>query len=421
MPGVFLGIPLRALRLAFLSVLITLVVAPILGLPYMNDDIINRNAPLLSLGQTVDLFLKLNDTWMTEQGRFFPGGLIYGFTMWNTMNSRPLYAMYLVLLNLCLVTLFAYTCWRILKSAWFAAFGAITLAACLQIQFGYFDGLSSFGGLVVYTLVLVFLTGLLAAHILHGGSRWFVIPLAIVWGLAITAYEVSLLMLPALLAVLWVTGPPLRERARWLWAAGPIVLLGAAQFAMVLYLRSPDLPLAPAYQINMDGPVGTTFAKQFTAAIPYAQQMFGDAAVHGGMWLLLSIVLAIPAFLVWRPWRAAAPVIRTRVAIVMMAVGAWAWIIPSILAGVTRRQQGELTWGHGYIYLPYEYVGVALIVTGAACLIRQKVTAPWARWIFAGLFLVVLLVCAMTAGSNILGVGAHVPGPVGPDWLPPAG
>ena len=417
----FLGVPLRALRPAFLVVLVMMVVVPILGLPYLNDDTVNRNWAQLSLGQAIDVGLKLNHQWMTEQGRFFPGGILYGATMWSTMNSHVLYATYLVLLNLVLITLFAYTCWRALRSPWLAAFGAVVLGACMQLQIGYFDGLSSFGGLVVYTIVLTFLTGLIAAHVLHGGSRWFVIPIVVLWGLAITAYEVSLLMLPALLAILWVTGPSFRERARWLWAAGPIVVLGAAQFAMVLYLRSPDLPLAPAYQINPGGPVGTTFAKQFVAAIPFSQQLLGDAPANGRMWLLLSLVIAIPAFLVWRPWATAVPAVGARVAIVMMAVGIWVWAIPSLLAAITHRWQDELIWGHGYVYLPYEFVGVAFVVTGAACLLRQRLRSPWAQWVFAALFLIALVVCARTAASNIIDAAQYVPGPTGPDIVPPSG
>ncbi len=412
---VFLGIPVRALRPALLSVLITFTLVPIVALPYTADDTVNRNWPTEPLGVAVDAGVNISREWMTTQGRFFPGGAIYGITMWNILDSRIAYMTYLVLLGILVVGLVAYLVFRATRSALLAAFAAVALGACMQIRFGgAFDGLASFGGLVTYTLVLVLVSSLLVAHLLRGGSRWFALPAAVAWSLAITAYEVSLLMLPAILLVLYVTGPPLRRWRHWLWATAPLVVPAALQLGVTLYLRRREIAPGAAYQVNLDGPVGTTFGKQFTAALPFAQQGWAGVPVNAALSVLLVLALALPLVLAWKPWSGGPAPISDRVGVGMIAAGIWAWVIPSVLAGVTLRWQVDLIWGQGYVYLPYEFVGFSLVVTGIAALLRARADRPWARVAFVVLFAALAAGCAVTAGVNILGAGGYVPGAAGP-------
>lgn len=411
----FLGIPVRALRPALLSILITFTLLPIMGLPYTADDTVNRNWPTISVPEAVDAGVRLTREWMGAQGRFFPGGAIYGITMWNVLDSRVAYMTYLALMGMLLVGLVAYIAWRATRSGHIAAFTAVTLGACMQIRFGgAFDGLASFGGLIVYTLVLTIISGLLAAHVLRGGSRWFTLPIAVAWSLAITAYEVSLLMLPAVLLLLYVTGPPLRERVRWLWAGLPLVVPAVLQIGVTLYLRRKELAPAPAYQVNLDGPVGTTFGKQFTGALPFAQQGWAGIPVNATLSVLLVLALGLPLVLAWKPWVNGAVAVPQRVSVGLMAAGLWAWVVPALLAGVTVRWQNELIWGQGYVYLAYQFVGFALVMAGIATLLRTHADRPWARVAFVVLFAAMVAACAVTAGVNISAVGTIVPGAQGP-------
>ena len=411
----FLGIPVRTLRPALLSLLITVTLLPIMGLPYSADDTVNRNWPTVGLPDAIDAGVNISREWMASQGRFFPGGALYGITMWSLLDSRAAYMTYLALMGILLVALVAYVAWRATRSGQVAALTAVALGATMQVRLGGgFDGLASFGGLVTYTLVLVIIAGLLAAHVLRGGSTWFTIPMALAWSLAITAYEVSLLMLPAILLLLYVTGPSLRRWARWAWATVPLVVPAALQLGVTLYLRR-DVPVtAPAYQVDLDGPVGTTFGKQFTAALPFAQEGWGIAPINPTLSLLLIVAIGIPVFLAWRPWANGRVAIPDRLTVGLVAAGLWAWIVPSMLAAVTVRWQMELVWGQGYVYLPYEFVGFALVMTGIAALLRARAHAPWARAAFVVLFAVMVAACAVTAGMNIFAVGTIVPGPAGP-------
>ena len=410
----FLGIPIRMLRPALLSILITFTFVPIMGLPYTADDGVNRNWPTVGFGEAISEAIRLQRTWIFEQGRFFPGGSIYALSMWNIFDSRVAYMTYLALLGMLVVALVGYLTWRACGSGQVAALAVVATGACMQVRFGYLDGIASFGGLVPYTIVLTLISALLAAHILRGGSRWYALPIVVLWSLAITAYEVSLLMLPAVLLMLLVTGPSLRKRALWLWAGLPLVVPAALQLGITFYLRRRELPLAPAYQIDLGGPVGTTFGKQFTAALPFAQQGIADAPINWTVSIFLILVLAVPVVLTWRPWLSTPVTIPQRVSIGLMAAGLWAWVVPSVLAAVTVRWQGELFWGQGYIYLPYEFVGFGLVLAGVGTLLRANAHRPWARIAFVVLFACLVAGCAVTAGVNIVGVGSIVPGPQGP-------
>ena len=100
-----------------------------------------------------------------------------------------------------------------------------------------------------------------------------------------------------------------------------------------------------------------------------------------------------------------------RIAVALLCAGAWAWVVPSLLAALTFRWQQELIPGQGYIYLPYEYVGVAMVVAGAVALLAGPDRPRWMRTT-ATVVLAVLLIGAVVAiASNIAFAGALVPGP----------
>jgi len=408
----------RGLRVAFISVLTTLVVAPIAMLPYAADDQINRTWATLSWSASWDSVVRLERSWMFEQGRFFPGGALYGVPMWHLLDTRAAYMTYLVLLNLACLALVGFVCLRVTRSEDVAVIGVVALGACMQVRWQGFDGLSSFGGLVPYTILLTILSGLGAAQLLRSDRRWWLIPTAIAWTLAITAYEVSLLMLPAMI-VLLVVAYRGRERRQWIWALAPLVIPAIAEFGISAYLHlramtATHVVVAPAYTIDLSGPVGSTFLKQLTAALPSAQFWLGGTNhLSPTLAAMLVVAIALPAFLAWRPGFAA-KAIPLRLSVGLIAAGTWAWLVPSLLTGITRRWQEELIFGQGYICLPYEYVGIALISAGIAGLLAGVPRSRGARIAVLAIFALALIGCAISASSNILYAGNFVPGPAGP-------
>lgn len=97
-----------------------------------------------------------------------------------------------------------------------------------------------------------------------------------------------------------------------------------------------------------------------------------------------------------------------------MVAGSWAWVVPSLLASVTQRWQSDLIWGQGYVYLAYEYAGVALLASGAFCLLAGHDRPRSMRCIAVAVFALALVACAITVSSNLVFAGQFVPGPAGP-------
>jgi hypothetical protein len=91
--------------------------------------------------------------------------------------------------------------------------------------------------------------------------------------------------------------------------------------------------------------------------------------------------------------------------------GAWAWIAPSALAAITVRWQTELVFGRGYIYLAYEYVGVALVAAGGATLLARPSRGRVARVCLAVAFALALVGIALAISSNMAYAARFVPGP----------
>lgn len=412
--GVMRGISARGLGAVLLCILLAFVVLPVVGLPYAADDLANRAWALYGIGDQWAEMLNLTGQWMDTQGRFFLGSSIYGFVVWNVFDSRVAYMVFLALLGFTCFALLALAVWRATRSALVAALALLSIGACWQFRFVYLDGLTSFAGLVLYTLALTVGSALLAARILRGGSRWLALPLGILWALAVTSYEVSLLMLPAIGVMLYATGPPLRERTRWLWAGLPLLVPALVEVAITMVLRVGAPAPASAYDINFTGPVGTTFLKQLLAAIPFSQQLLGDAPLNATVALMLIAALAVPIALAWRPLSAVAAPIPDRVGLALIIAGAWAWVVPAALAAVTQRWQDELVWGQGYIYVGYQFVGLALIAAGLVSLMLARADRRWARVALYAVFVLMAVACAVTAASNLTVLSAVVPGPQGP-------
>ncbi|HEY5159886.1 MAG TPA: hypothetical protein VII83_02325 [Gaiellaceae bacterium] len=411
----------RELRVAFIGVLVTLIVAPFAMLPYLADDTINRGWANYSWSKSLHDAVTINRQFIHEQGRFFPGGTIYGVPMWHLLDTRVTYMTFVVLLNLACLGLVGFVLLQVTRSADVTAIGVIALGACMQIRWVGPDGLSSFSGLIPYTIVLTILSGLGAAQILRTGRRWWLIPTAIAWTLSVTAYEVTLLMLPAMIVLLFVANRG-RDRIRWMWALAPLVIPAVAEAAIDFYLHSRATAPVPAYQVDLSGPVGSTFLKQLTAALPSSQHWLRGTPtgthLSPALSVMLVLLLAFPTFLAWRR-HFAVKAIPQRLSIGLIVAGSWAWLVPSLLTSVTRRWQTELVFGQGYISLPYEYVGVALILAGVAGLLSGRLRSRGVRIAVVTMLALVLIGCAITVGSNLVYAGQYVPGPPGPEGAPP--
>lgn len=405
------------LRSAWLAVFITMAMVPLVGSPYMHDDVPNRNWATVSISDTFSQAWDLNQQWMTREGRFFPGSFVYGVPVFHIFDTRVAYMTWLVILNLALFGLLAYLILRLTASPFIAASGVLVLGACMQARIGVLDGVQAFAGLVQFSVILTILAGLGSACILKTGRRGMVVPVLVAWSWAITAYEVSVLMLPAVILLIWAA-VGFRDRARVLWALSPLVIPAAAQIVVSLYLRQGVSAGSPSYTTDIHGPVATTFLKQFSAALPSSQYLFGlqpfRMLVPLTMLALLIAALALPVFLLWRTSIAGGTSVRKRISLALIAVGGWAWIVPAGLASISVRWQNELQWGQGYIYSVYQYAGVALLASGALGVMADRAMNRGWKLAAVAILAVACIGCAVTVGSNIVFAGQFVSGPQGP-------
>ena len=405
------------LRTAWLAVFVTMAMVPLVGSPYMHDDIPNRNWATLSVPDTVAEAWRLNQDWMTTQGRFFPGGFLFTVPVFSIFDTRVAYMTWLVVLNLALFALVAYVLYRLTRSPFITATSTLVLGACMQARFGVLDGVQAFAGLVQFTIILTVLSGLGAAYVLRTGRRVMVIPVVVAWSWAITAYEVSLFMLPAVILLLWVACG-FRDRARSAWALGALLVPAVVQVAISLYLRSGVTAGSGSYTTDLGGPVMTTFFKQFSAALPSSQYTMGTQSIRDMLpatsLVLVLITFAVPVFLLWRPSLGAGTAVARRISLSLIAAGVWAWTIPAILAGITVRWQNELQWGQGYIYSIYQYVGIALLTGGAMGVIGDRGSTRGWKTTAVIVLALACVGCTITVCSNIFFAGQFVAGPQGP-------
>lgn len=404
-------------RSSILAVFLTLVVAPLVASPYMHDDLSNRNWAQLSFSDTWSTAWQLNQEWMARDGRFFPGGWFYGLPVWHLFDTRVSYMAWMLILNLALIATVAWLVHALTKSPGIAAAAVLVLGACLQVRINALDAIQAFHGLLQVTILLTIWSGVGAAYILRTGRRWVAVPVFLGWAWAITSYEVSLFMLPGVILVLWaVCGFSDRKRAAW--ALAPLVIPAVIQIVVSLWLRVGATGGTPSYTTDLHGPVGVTFLKQFSAAIPSSQYLLGLTSfrtfVGPTLLLLLVVALAIPTFLLWRPAVRGGSPVTGRVSAGLIGSGVWAWMVPAALAGISVRWQTDLQWGQGYVYSLYQYVGVCLVAAGALTLVLGRSDRP--RWRVAGVvfFAIACLACAITVASNISFVGQFITGPQGP-------
>ncbi len=146
-------------------------------------------------------------------------------------------------------------------------------------------------------------------------------------------------MLPAIVVLLYgAVGFAVRWRVAW--ALGPLVVPAVGVVVVGLWLRAHAQGVGPEFTVDLHGPVVTTFLKQFSAALPYLQYLFGDlpaaATIPTALIVLVLLAFALPTFLLWRPTLGRGVAVSRRVALSMVAAGAWAWVVPSLLTGLTQ-------------------------------------------------------------------------------------
>jgi len=369
--------------------------------PYRGDDVINRNIREIvhAAGQTLPGFtFDLVRTWMTSNGRFFPGSLTWTYSVFWVFGSRMAYKLVIGLVLIGAIAMFGLFVSR-LTGRWKA--GAIfvpIIFALIQLR-AWFDGIVSFAALVPLTAGL----SMAAVVILisRRGIRWTVLA-SLSYSLALVTYETVFLFAPIMVAiVVWV-------RRSW-YPALAIAVPALVQLGIVATLRflMPG-PAAAAYTMSLEPKtVLVTFVKQSLAAFPLSQWVLagGSMPTISADSIVLGVVVAgVPAFLSVA-FLGGSPMRASRAEIAVIAVfGAWIWLSSSAMTAITLRWQVELPRGQGYISVVYRYFGLALCLL-SAYLFAERIVANRSARIVAiwrcGSALLITVVVSLTFAGNV--------------------
>ncbi len=159
----------HSLRVAWTSVFLTLVVAPLVAVPYMGDDVANRAWANSSWGESIRSAWDLQLSWMSTQGRFFPGSSLYALPLWHTFHWRSAYTMWVLILNLAVIALVGFTIHRLSRSSLVTGAAVLFFGGCLQARWAL-DGLPAFAGMVQYTIILSFIAAVAALLVIKGAA-----------------------------------------------------------------------------------------------------------------------------------------------------------------------------------------------------------------------------------------------------------
>jgi hypothetical protein len=383
-----------------------LIVLPVIILPYGGDDVANHLISQLSFSETFDAAIATNEWWIRDQGRFFPTAQVYAFSVWHVFPSTISYHIWIATLLVALLCLVSLTTYRVTGSPLATLIVFALTASGLQFRYWTVDGVSNMGGLVILAAVMSMVACLLAyQYILRGHYRYLVLGSAF-WFMAITTYEITLLMLPALLLLLASCS---RMKKRLPLALTSLLVPTAIDLLIVLTVRSRADPtkVQAEWRTNLDGPVFETSIRQFFSALPSSQFYLGGAPGVPYPWLLASaiaLILGVPlATILYRQVRRASPIRPgRRVGWVMAISGMWIWLVPAIMVGTNGRWQTDLPEGQGYIYTFYASIGVALVVGGLAMSVLAS-RSRWGRVVWPMLLLSMsILLAAGSAAVNII-------------------
>jgi hypothetical protein len=331
--------------------------AVVLGSPYWNDDLINRSlrATLRATHTTLGAYIWGEIAAFVERdARFDPVLLGWTFSLFDIFDNRSSYKL-IVGLVLVLALLAVGTSVAKIAGSWAPGAAFVMIAAgTLQVR-PWSDGLVSFAGIVPLTTLFTF--GALLILLLRPGVRWTVLAGAL-YLTALFSYEVVFLFAPVLILIVVV------RRRDWrpaLAIAIPAAIALLLDFSFRIFGNPHPVP---EYTLNWTPHlVLVTFAKQMLAALPLSQWWLGHNTVPpvaGTLLLTSAIVLGMPVLFGIRSLAGTMHSIAPRTIGLYAVLGAWMWVTPAVLIGLTERWQTGIPWGEGYISVVFEYLGLAL-------------------------------------------------------------
>jgi hypothetical protein len=346
-----------------------------------------------------------------QQGRFFPLVWVEHMAVYCTFRDVVSYKRFLVvscLVDLALLMVLV----RLIAGNWrLASLSAAMTTLLFQFR-TFFDPILAFHGLLQLVTALVIGSLITLRLYLDGRGKCWLWASSAMHLACLLLYEVTypLFMLHATL--IGLSRPDWRSR---LLAVLPFLLMTAACVGASVLVRRTYPNDSYIHAINLSPvSVALALAKQASAALPLSAFLADPAGLFEGLdspgaitrWLargdvLLVALLAGTATAIGVRPRGADQDQGTgeRAGWILPTLGLLLAVLPGVMIAVSRRYQGELAFGVGYLPVYLQYFGVGMLTAWGlrSALIRLE-RGRWAVVTLAG---AIALVAAMTYRSNV--------------------
>lgn len=405
--------------LAIVGVLLvaTVVLWPVIKSPFCGDDTLDSLHPmrLKYSGESVwSLIWDITNSWRSAQGRFFPGAVAIGVLVHQIFPDLGPYKAVQLFVVLAGLGLFTYVLQLITRSLRAAIVGALLVVSAFQFRVQY-DPILQFSIQQPALILLILATVALVISGSREQSNWRSAVAGLTYAMALLTYETTLLMVPMLVALLFI------ERRSGFIRRSLFVVVPAGIAAMnLVYLRLNTSTTAAGYTSDLSpSRLIPTFLRQSVGALPYSYAQINTPPFiqrfpnfldirTARTWVVVVLVITLLALVLRGLPRV------NRSALAMLAVsGLSLWALPALVVSQTVRWQQEVVWGNAYVPVYMEYFGFAMTALAVVLAVRNMVMdRPLALRIALATVLISLTVGGAVSASsnNRLAVQQYNPG-----------
>jgi hypothetical protein len=356
----------------YLAEIITLSVSAILALgallstPFWNDDQPNsmRASALDFLGEKpMEYVWRMAMEWRRIEGRFFPVSSIENVYTFIWLSDR--YSFKVVQLGSVIAVSWALglLVYLLTRERSLALCASLLLTAIIQVRM-WFDPVIGFGLLlqsVAFKFLIVFCISLVLLRIKSPWRFSFLWLTALtIWLSAVFQYEITVFVWPVMaLCILLSRDVPLTRR---LLVVSLSAIPSLVALIVAAVLRSNVAP-TESYQISLSGfGFWRTLGQQVLAGIPLNTTVFLGHPIWNEKSFLVFTVFSVAMFVFLIQWTRSTQFVQTDAKRVLLMFGFGLSVVPAVPVAISKKWQGQLSWGHGYLPVFLQYLGVSILV-----------------------------------------------------------
>jgi hypothetical protein len=308
---------------------------------------------------------RMAKAWRISEGRFFPISAIENVYTFIWVHDRLQFKLVQMVTLLLVAALAGRVAAQIAPRAKISVLVALMTLAMIQVQF-WFDATIGFGLLLQSVSLKLLGATWLSLRILRSSSRLRAIFLwvsaFIVWLLAVFQYEIVLFVWPAMGLIVLMSGGTWGRR---LQALSATLVPTAIAVITALVLRA-GVVTSDGYRISLSGSeFWITFLQQIVASIPLSSTFLLNQSMWRleSWWVMASSSLVM--MLVVREQMKVEANTSTKEIAHLAILGLSLMVLPAVPVAISAKWQALLSWGHGYLAVFLQYLGMAFLASSA--------------------------------------------------------